>query len=96
MSSSLPSITVLFYSKIKQLIGQRKMDLNSDSIEDLLQKLFSLFGRCLFDELMLDEGVIKPQWRIIVNGRNINLLHGLSTKLKDGDLVAIVPAIAGG
>ncbi|UJG42076.1 MAG: MoaD family protein [Candidatus Heimdallarchaeum aukensis] len=96
MSSSLPSITVLFYSKIKQLIGQRKMDLNSDSIEDLLQKLFSLFGRSLFDELMLDEGVIKPQWRIVVNGRNINLLHGLSTKLKDGDLVAIVPAIAGG
>jgi len=96
MSSSLPSITVLFYSKIKQLIGQRKMVLNSDSIEDLLQKLFALFGRSLFDELMLDEGVIKPQWRIVVNGRNINLLNGLSTKLKDGDLVAIVPAIAGG
>ena len=96
MSSSLPSITILFYSKIKQLIGQRKMVLNSDSIEDLLQKLFALFGRSLFDELMLDEGVIKPQWRIVVNGRNINLLNGLSTKLKDGDLVAIVPAIAGG
>ncbi|MHA1648787.1 MAG: MoaD/ThiS family protein [Candidatus Helarchaeota archaeon] len=33
---------------------------------------------------------------MLVNGRNINFLDGRNTKLKDGDVVAISPPIAGG
>jgi molybdopterin converting factor small subunit len=33
---------------------------------------------------------------IIVNGREINTLKGLETKVKDGDLVAFIPVAHGG
>lgn len=34
--------------------------------------------------------------RIYVNGRSINLLEGLDTRLKEGDEVTIIQAIGGG
>jgi molybdopterin converting factor small subunit len=33
---------------------------------------------------------------IMVNGKNITLLHGLNTLLKDGDDVVIMPFVVGG
>jgi molybdopterin synthase sulfur carrier subunit len=33
---------------------------------------------------------------VLVNGRNIRLLHGLNTPLQDGDRVAVMAPFAGG
>ncbi len=33
---------------------------------------------------------------IIINGREVNTLKGLETKVKDGDLVAFIPVTHGG
>lgn len=33
---------------------------------------------------------------ILVNGKNINVLNGLDTRLKDGDNVVFLPPVAGG
>ena len=43
-----------------------------------------------------ERGQVHAHVALYVNGEAIDALHGLATKLKDGDEVSIIPAIAGG
>ena len=65
-------------------------------VSDLLHKLIKEFGSELEKELFNEQGEIRKIYRIIVNARNINLLNGLETELHEGDMVVLMPAIAGG
>ena len=48
-------------------------------------------------ERLLDEGgEIRRFVNIYINGEDVRFLQGLTTDLKDGDEVSIVPAVAGG
>ncbi|MHA1348100.1 MAG: ubiquitin-like small modifier protein 1 [Candidatus Heimdallarchaeaceae archaeon] len=89
-------IQVITFANIKKIIGKKQFTMEAGSVEDLLDKLFAEYGEELRDELFDDLGKIKPIYRIIVNGRNINLLDGFQTKLKDDDMLVLMPAIAGG
>jgi len=42
------------------------------------------------------QGVTDFGFVILLNGSNINLLEGDKTRLKDGDVVALMPPVAGG
>ena len=89
-------IKLITFTGIKQIIGEKQIDFSAKSVEDLINKLVEKFGTAFSNELFDDEGKIKKIYRIVVNGRNINILDGFQTKLKDDDMVAIMPAIAGG
>ena len=43
-----------------------------------------------------DDGGISPQFVFFVNGRNAVHLDGMKTRLNAGDVVNVIPAIAGG
>ncbi|MFB3889044.1 MAG: MoaD/ThiS family protein [Candidatus Bathyarchaeia archaeon] len=47
---------------------------------------------------LLDEHLMetKPNALILVNGREISVLKGLKTRVKDGDEVVFVPVVHGG
>ena len=62
-----------------------------EAIEDLNRQFPGFKGR-----LCDAEGKIKRFINIYVNQEDIRFLEMESTKLKDGDEVSIVPAIAGG
>ena len=48
-------------------------------------------------ERLLDEnGELRRFVNIYVNGEDVRFMEGLTTPLKDGDEVSIVPAVAGG
>ena len=68
----------------------------AETVEDLLEKLLKEYGYTLKDELFDEKGKLKHTYRVVVNGRNINLLDGFKTKLKKDDMVVIMPAVAGG
>ncbi|MBY9001663.1 MAG: MoaD/ThiS family protein [Candidatus Heimdallarchaeota archaeon] len=89
-------INVITFANIKKIIGEKQFTMEAESVEDLLNKLLELYGKELRDELFDKLGKIKSIYRIIVNGRNINLLDGFQTKLKDEDTLVLMPAIAGG
>lgn len=92
----MAQITVVTFAKIKQIIGEKQFSYIGNSVEDVLNKLFMDYDPILKEELVGENGKIKKHYRILVNGRNINLLEGYSTKLKDDDMIVIMPAIAGG
>ncbi len=48
------------------------------------------------EKLVDEEGSIRRFVNIYVNDEDIRFLDGADTKVKDGDSVTIVPAIAGG
>jgi molybdopterin synthase sulfur carrier subunit len=43
-----------------------------------------------------ENGVISSQFVFFINGRNAVQLDGMGTKLSAGDVVNVIPAIAGG
>jgi MoaD family protein len=50
----------------------------------------------LSSRVLTPEGELRPYVNVFVGERNIRRLQGLDTPLADGDVVAIIPAVAGG
>jgi molybdopterin synthase sulfur carrier subunit len=48
------------------------------------------------ERLMDESGQLRRFVNIYVNGEDVRFMDGLTTALKDGDEVSIVPAVAGG
>ncbi|MCE7738677.1 MAG: MoaD/ThiS family protein [Candidatus Heimdallarchaeota archaeon] len=92
----MANIEIITFTKIKEIIGKKKFFYEASSVENLLYKMFEEFGEILKTELLDIHGEVKEHYRIIVNGRNINLLEGFKTILNEGDMIAFMPAIAGG
>ena len=93
---SMVTIQVMTFSRITQIIGKKQFVIEAENIEGLLSTLVSLYGVPLKQELYDEDGLFKSIYRVLVNGRNINLLNGFQTQLYENDLVVIMPAIAGG
>lgn len=75
--------------------GQARVEVEASSVEELLREVVRRFpelGRHIFD----GEGRLLEYLNVYVNEEEIRTLEGLGTSLKEGDEVAIVPAMAGG
>jgi len=72
-----------------------EVDVDASTVEEVLVKLDQLYpGLRAF---ILDESRgLRRYVNIFVNEHDIRSQEGLKTKLKDGDQVHIIPAIAGG
>jgi molybdopterin synthase sulfur carrier subunit len=66
-----------------------------DTTMTLIQKLVKKYGQ-KFKQVTMVGTNLKPGVKIIINGRDIDYLNGLFTQLKDGDVIVIIPPIAGG
>lgn len=75
--------------------GAAEVPSTADSVEDLIADLERQFPG-LRDRLVEEDGEIRRFINIYVNQEDIRFLQGAKTALKQGDEVAIVPAIAGG
>ena len=50
----------------------------------------------LRDQLMADDGRLRRFVNVYLGEEDVRHLEGLATALRDGDVLAIVPAVAGG
>ena len=60
------------------------------ALDDLIQK-YPALGAKLFDN-----GRLRPYVNVFVNDEDIRYLDDLDTPVKDGEIVALIPAVAGG
>jgi len=65
------------------------------TVIDLLNKLVAE-SKPAHDILFSNAGQLRSYVRIIINGRFMELLDGLETKLHNGDKVMLLPSYAGG
>ena len=75
--------------------GAAEVRLGAKTVRELVDELQARHAG--FRERLLDEGGrLKAYVRVFVNQDDVRALDGEATALRDGDVVAIVPAIAGG
>jgi len=72
-----------------------KVSVEARDVRGLLDELEGRFG-ALKGLVRNEEGEIHDHVNVYVNSEAIESLDGLRTTLKDGDEVAIIPALAGG
>lgn len=89
-------VTVRIPTPLRALAkGNANVQAKGDTVEDLIGDLERQFPG-LRDRLVDEAGELRRFINIYVNQEDIRFLDNKTTPLKDGDEVAIVPAIAGG
>jgi molybdopterin synthase sulfur carrier subunit len=95
-------VSVRFFAALRELVGKKVeflefADGEEVTIEKVLKRLTEFHGKG-FVEYVFDgkTGEIQSYLTLLVNGRSINTLEGLKTKLMDGDILAILPPVGGG
>jgi len=92
-------VELRFLGALRHASGKDRVSLdceNGVSVLDIINaasKRKPSLRRNLLDEQLETP---KPHALILVNGREISILDGLATKVKDGDEVVFVPVVHGG
>lgn len=93
-------VTVKVFGNLRKIVGasECRIDIggNYNTIGHLLFSFARQYGKQLKHELFDSEGEIRPTYSVLVNGGNITSFLGLETKLKEDDVVAILPVVEGG
>jgi len=93
------AITVKFVGALRHFSGVGELTLDckryssvGEVVNELVKEVPDI-KRNLIDQQLEDP---RPNALILVNGREIGVLNGLETKLKDGDEVVLIPVVHGG
>ena len=89
-------VPVRIPTPLRRFTGDRaEVSVEAAELSSLLERLFE---ECpgLRGQLLGEDRKLRSFVNIYVNDEDVRFLDGLKTAVKDGDSVAIVPAIAGG
>ena len=92
-------IEVKFFTSLREITGKRidKLDIQKTStLDELINLLIEKYGKKFSDYIFNKNGDIVEFLSFLINGKNINTLQGFKTKLKENDVVAILPPVGGG
>ncbi len=93
-------VSVRLFTILRELAGKNVETLEfkqeAVTVKDVLEELEKQYGKAFADYLFHEGGTIREHWQLLVNGKSVELLEELDTRLKEGDQVAIVPPVGGG
>jgi len=92
----MSTVTVKLFANLRELAGTRELKVEASTIEEVLKKLIEKFGESFRKELFVEGNKIRDEYLLLLNGKNFEFLDGLKTKLKDNDVIAILPPVGGG
>lgn len=87
---------VLIPTPLRPYTDQKEtVEIEGGTVGELLASLTSRYGD-LRRHLFSDEGKLRSFVNVYVNDDDIRYLEQLDTKVTDGDVISILPAVAGG
>ena len=93
-------IKIKYFTTLRELAGRAEEEFSIDdgtTLEDILKEVASKYGKDAYDYLFQqDKNEFDPSVYFLINGRNYRTLSGSKTKLKNDDVLAIIPPIGGG
>lgn len=90
-------IRVKMFASFQEIAGANEVELEVSDVRQIVNKLADMFPS-LEGEMFpsADRGELRSRVKVMVNGRNIEFMDGLDTKVAEGDRVAVFPPVAGG
>jgi MoaD family protein len=89
------AVEVRVTANLQELVGgQRSVQGEGSTVRELLDDLDSRYTG--FKGLLVTDGELQHFVNIYLNDEDIRFLEKLNTPLKEGDTLAILPAVAGG
>ena len=90
------SVKVKIPNPLRKITGERDIvEGNGASLGECITVLDGQYPG-LRERLCDEQGELRRFVNVYINGEDVRFLSGLNTPLKQGDEVAIVPAVAGG
>lgn len=78
-----------------QVGGEPTIDANGSTLRDVLEDIDSRFPG-FSQRIVTEDGELHRFINLYVNDEDVRYLKALDTELREGDTVAILPAVAGG
>lgn len=88
-------VKVKAFAWLREIIGDKETEVELEEgakVEELLRSICEAYDIEIYEK----EGKIRDDVKILKNGRFIESLDGLKTRLDEGDEVAILPPVSGG
>jgi molybdopterin converting factor small subunit len=79
---------VSFLGAVRKAAGRTAVDVKADSLTELLAALGDAVSPA-FADLLFKDGALQPDVEVLINGRNIEFLRMLDTRLDPADQVTI-------
>ncbi|AKG38086.1 MAG: MoaD/ThiS family protein [Infirmifilum sp.] len=90
----MPRVKILLFASLRDKYGVKEIEVDTDgSLRNAVENASKQLGREFIDEFF-ENSSYRSDRLILVNGRHIQFLG--EVQLKDGDIIAIFPPIAGG
>lgn len=89
-------VTVRIPVPLRPFVGDADaLDADAETVGAVLEQIGANHPGFL-QRIVIDAGEVRPYVNIFVGSDNIRSTSGLDTPLSDGDVVSIIPAVAGG
>ena len=87
-----------YYATLREITGRSKQvwNSNSETVGDLLRDLSARYGQDFRRWVLKEDGTLGQMCIILVNGRDVRELDGLTTRLQPEDSISFFPPVAGG
>lgn len=79
----------------KHTDGNATVDAQGGNVKELIDDIARQYPE-FKDKVLSEDGSLHRFINVYANDEDVRYLEGIDTKLKDGDTVAILPAVAGG
>ena len=76
--------------------GEKKINVDASTLNDAFTKISETMGEDFKRRVLNNDGTPRSLINVYINGKNAKFSSGLDTKLKNGDEIYILPAVAGG
>ena len=89
------SIEVRVTSVLQKVVGAKSVRSEGNTIAELLARVNEQFPG-FREQITMEDGSLHRFVNIYVNDEDIRYMQSLQTPVKEGDVVSILPALAGG